>query len=330
MLPTDGAEIPDITVQNYMKYIDIHKIVGTLCDVTASYGAPQDRDRSRQAEFPEIAPDTAGAIFYLANTLQREAAAWSVAYGDIATLALTFPIALSHALVNPWRRPNELRASNRMANWLFWLDDVIEGADSDTLASDLAEGCRAIAAGEQSPIDHSLLRALGDVRDELAAAPLWPVLADRWQDRLMRTVVGYLRYRDFSRAVANGKPPSPAEYMSITLGVEVARITHLIAAEGLDVVDHIEVLLQAIEAQDRAHRLVNDIQTFDRDRRDGDINVLFLGVTPQEAADQAEDYVSRAHSLLHPLVAAHVRAAIEVDRQTSLTIAFYKAMDYRE
>ncbi len=94
-------------------------------------------------------------------------------------------------------------------------------------------------------------------------------------------------------------------------------------------VDHLEPLLQAIEAQDHAHRLVNDIQTVDRDRRDGDINVLFLGVTPQEATDQAEDYVARAHSVLRPLVAAQVRAAIEVDRQTSFTIAFYQAMDYR-
>jgi Terpene synthase family 2, C-terminal metal binding len=290
--------------------------------VTASHIAPR-------ADFPEIKPETAAAVFFLANKLQREATAWSAAYDDIATLALTFPIALSHAFVSPWRRPDELRASNRMGNWLLWLDDVIERADSDAQADDLAEGCRAVAAGEQPSTDHSLIRALGDIHDELAATPLWPVLATRWQERVTRTAAGHRRHRDFSRALADGTPPSPAEYMSITSGVELARITHLIAAEGLDVVDHIELLLQAIEAQDRAHRLVNDIQTFDRDRRDGDINVLFLGVTRQEAADQAEDYAARAHSLLHPLVAAHVRAAIEVDRQTSLTIAFYQAMDYR-
>jgi hypothetical protein len=57
--------------------------------------------------------------------------------------------------------------------------------------------------------------------------------------------------------------------------------------------------------------------------------VLFLGVTPQEATDQAEDYVASAHSVLRPLVAARIRAAIEVDRQTSYTIAFYQVMDYR-
>jgi hypothetical protein len=39
--------------------------------------------------------------------------------------------------------------------------------------------------------------------------------------------------------------------------------------------------------------------------------------------------MARAHSVLRPLVAAQVRAAIEVDRQTSYTIAFYQAMDYR-
>ena len=216
-----------------------------------------------------------------------------------------------------------------MGNWFFWLDDVTEGADSDTLVDDLVEGCRAVAAGEQPSIDHSLMRALADIRAELAAAPLWPVLATRWQERVMRMAVGYRRYREFSRALADGTPPSPAEYMSITMGAAATRVTHLIAAEGLDVVDHLEPLLQAIEAQDHAHRLVNDIQTVDRDRRDGDINVLFLGVTPREAADQAEDYVARAHSILRPLVAAQVRAAIEVDRQTSFTIAFYQAMDYR-
>jgi hypothetical protein len=155
------------------------------------------------------------------------------------------------------------------------------------------------------------------------------VLATRWQELVMRTVVGHRRYREFSRALADGTPPSPAEYMSITMGAEATRVTHLIAAEGLDVVDHLEPLLQAMEAQDHAHRLVNDIQTVDRDRQDGDINVLFLGVTPQEATDQAEDYVARVHSVLRPLVAAQVRAAIEVDRQTSYTIAFYQVMDYR-
>ena len=281
------------------------------------------------AEFLEMKPERAAAIFFLANTLQREAAAWSAAYDDVATPALTVPVALSHALVCPWRRPDELRASNRMSNWVFWLDDVIEGADSDTLLDDLIEGCRAVAAGEQPSIDHSLMRGLADIRAELAAAPLWPVLATQWQERVMRTAVGYRRYREFSRALADGTPPSPAEYMSVTSGVEVTRVTHLIATEGLDVVDHLEPLLQAIEAQDHAHRLVNDIQTVGRDRRDGDINVLFLGVTPQEATDQAGDYVARVHSVLRPLVAAQVRAAIEVDRQTSFTIAFYQAMDYR-
>lgn len=281
------------------------------------------------AGFPEIKPETAVAIFFLTNTLQRDAAAWSVAYRDVATPAITIPLALSHALVHPWRRPDELRASNRMGNWVFWLDDIIEQADSDALVDDLVEGCRAVTAGEQPSIDHSLLRALADIRAELAAASLWPVLAARWQDRVMRTVGGFRRYREFSRALADGTPPSPAEYMSITVGLEMTRVTHLIAAEGLDVVDHLEPLLEAIEAQDHAHRLVNDIQTVDRDRRDGDINVLFLGVTPQEAADQAEDYVARAHSILRPLVAAQVRAAIEVDRQTSFTVAFYQVMDYR-
>jgi hypothetical protein len=281
------------------------------------------------AEFLEIKPKTAATIFFLANKLQREAEAWSVAYDDVATPAITVPLALSHALVCPWRRADELRASNRIGNWFFWLDDVTEGADSDTLVDDLIEGCRAVVAGEQPSIDHSLMRALADIRAELAAAPLWPVLATRWQELVVRTVVGHRRYREFSRALADGTPPSPAEYMSITMGAEATRLTHLIAAEGLDVVDHLEPLLQAIEAQDHAHRLVNDIQTVDRDRRDGDINVLFLGVTQQEATDQAGDYVARVHSVLRPLVAAQVRAAIEVDRQTSFTIAFYQAMDYR-
>lgn len=281
------------------------------------------------AEFLEIKPETAAAIFVLANALQREAAAWAVAYGDVATPGITVPLALSHALVCPWRRPDELRASNRMGNWFFWLDDVTEGADSDTLVDDLIEGCRAVVAGEQPSIDHSLIGALADIRAELAAAPLWPLLATRWQELVVRTVVGHRRYREFTRALADGTPPSPAEYMSITMGAEATRVTHLIAAEGLDVVDHLEPLLQAIEAQDHAHRLVNDIQTVDRDRRDGDINVLFLGVTPQEATDQAEGYVARVHSVLRPLVAAQVRAAIEVERQTSFTLAFYRAMDYR-
>ena len=106
------------------------------------------------AEFLEIKPETAAAIFFLANTLQREAAAWSAAYDDVATPALTVPLALSHALVCPWRRPDELRASNRMGNWLFWLDDVIEGADSDTLVDDLIAGmpgrCRRRAAVDRS------------------------------------------------------------------------------------------------------------------------------------------------------------------------------------
>lgn len=281
------------------------------------------------AEFLEIKPETAATIFFLANNLQHEAAAWSAAYDDVATPAITVPIALSHALVCPWRRPDELRASNRMGNWFFWLDDITEGADSDTLVDDLVEGCRAVVAGEQPSIDHSLMRALADIRAELAAAPLWPVLATRWQEQVVGVAVGYRRYRDFTRALADGTPPSPAEYMSFTMGAAATRITHLIAAEGLDVVDHLEPLLQAIEAQDHAHRLVNDIQTVDRDRRDGDINVLFLGVTPREAADQAEDYMARAHSVLRPLVAAQVRAAIEVDRQTSFITAFYQAMDYR-
>jgi hypothetical protein len=238
-------------------------------------------------------------------------------------------MALASAFAAPWRHADELAVTNRIAHWAIWFDNVAEIADSDATVVDVAERCGVIAAGDVPERHDSTTLALADIHRVLVTAPLWPSLSARWQDALARHNDAHLQQRVFTRDLAAGRSPSAGEYLEQTCGVELCWLSHLIAAEGLDVLEHAELLLAALDSADHAIRLANDLTTIERDRRDGDINALLLGVTPAEARGMVARHLDRALSMLAPLVAGQVRAAVEIARRTSYVTAFYLTTDYR-
>ena len=207
--------------------------------------------QSLPSDFLQLDPAAAARVCLLATATARAAQSWADKHG-VATPDIASPIAMSMAFAAPWRHADELAVANRIVHWVFWLDDVTETADSDAAVADLAERCRAVATGEAPEWHDSTTLALADIHRMLVTRPLWPALATRWQDAVTRTVLSFGQDRVFARDLAAGNPPAPSEYLQRTLGAELCWISHLIAAEGSDVLAHIPVLLAALEPGDWA------------------------------------------------------------------------------
>jgi hypothetical protein len=279
-------------------------------------------------DFLKLDPAAAAQVCALSMTTARAAQSWAAKHG-VVTPDIASPIAMSAAFAAPWRHPDELAVANRIGHWTMWLDELIEIADSDIAVADLAERCGAVATGDDPGRHDSTTLALADIHGMLVTAPLWPALSALWQDALARLINAHGQQRVFARDLAAGRPPAASRYLADTCGVELCWMSHLIASEGPDVLDDLSPLLAALKSADQAIRLANDLSTIERDRRDGDVNVLMLGMVPDEAREMATTHIDRALSALAPLVAKQVRAAIEIARRTSYVTTFYLMIDYR-
>ncbi|HWM01033.1 MAG TPA: terpene synthase family protein [Actinophytocola sp.] len=281
------------------------------------------------AELPS--PELSSTMCARMLATHRELTTWVAGYGDLVSDTLLEPVCLMHVFAAPWHTAEQLRLHNRMAAWLFALDNAVEGAATLADVEEIADRCRQVAAGAE-PAD-PFYRCLRDVLAELRAVPLWPTLADQWSNLFEATLDAVCTERRNRVAVdAGGTPPSIEDYIANCDNAEVriAYFTYWMATAGDDLPDHLDVLMPALWEAQVAVRWANDFRSVMRGDAEATVlNSAALGIGPDEIHRRALEAADRCGELLAPLIARSVPEAVALDRTTRSVVAFYGISDYR-
>ncbi|MEV4714709.1 terpene synthase family protein [Micromonospora sp. NPDC049374] len=247
--------------------------------------------------------------------------------------AMLSALALSTAFIAPWCTATELRTANRTSLWVTaedWrIDSEITSLEEATTT---VAACIAVAAGSAPADDDQLTQFLADIRDDLATTPLFPRLGHLWQDELRRMLDAELREWQWrtDRNSSNASLPSASDYLANAAGYGATwvNISHWIATNAVETEDHLTALVTASYEVEKVLRLVNDLASYDRDVKAGDLNILMLGVDEHEVRQQAVDLADRCQQLLDPLAEVSPQQVTYLRRVLGFTAGFYHGTDF--
>ncbi|MFI7552527.1 terpene synthase family protein [Micromonospora sediminimaris] len=247
--------------------------------------------------------------------------------------AMLSALALSTAFIAPWCTAAELRTANRASLWVTaedWRIDSEIGSLEEATAT--ATACIAVAAGSAPADGDQLTQFLADIREDLAATPLFSRLGHLWQDELRRMLDAELREWRW-RTDRNNKMaelPSAGDYLANAAGYGATwvNISHWIATSAVETEEHLTALVTASYEVEKVLRLVNDLASYNRDVKAGDLNILMLGVGEHEVRQQAIDLADRCQKLLDPLAGVSPQQVTYLRRVLGFTAGFYHGTDF--
>jgi hypothetical protein len=246
--------------------------------------------------------------------------------------AMLATIALASAYCAPWLGKARTRILNLASLWLFGLDLQAERIGPAGI-DDLARRCLAVADGGDPEPGDGITELLALVRSELAdVAPAFPALRPVWRDALRQTLVAATREQTWAAALGTdgGILPTSDEYLANAASTGFSMVfvtlwlTHTASAESAFGRD----LSAAVGAAERVLRLVNDLGTYAREEKSGDLNVLMLGMTRAQLAKDIEASTHNCMARLRPLRVDQPRLATYVERQVGFAIGLYGVGDF--
>ncbi|MFD1494869.1 terpene synthase family protein [Streptosporangium lutulentum] len=191
----------------------------------------------------------------------------------------------------------------------------------------MAFRCLAVADGAPPVPGDDLTRLLADIRDELAASPVFPVLGPIWREELQRMLEAMLaewRWKDA------GTTPTFEEYLgnAANLGFSFAFASHWLHTADPDAGAGLDLVREASWAVERVIRLLNDLGSYERDLSWGDLNALLIGLTRPEVERHVAELAARSRELIGLLRKTHPELADYLERQMDFCAGFYRVGDY--
>jgi hypothetical protein len=271
-----------------------------------------------------VASAAAGATaLKVIRSLQR----WATRFPTVVNPDLVLPVALTHTFCCPWLKPDELLLGCRTALWSFHVDDLVEKVPLDI--SRLLDIAASAAPDPGVPTEI----VLAELRDELAARPLFETADGLWSSALERLLTALMWERDTALARAAGAPePSVAEYLehAFTIGSAFVRPSIWLASESADLFPQLETLTAAMSEAVVAIRLANDLATYERELGEpASLNVLMLqGIDEPWVHREIRERRARCAEILAPVM-PESDAASGILRLIDYTTTFYLNTDYR-
>ncbi len=258
--------------------------------------------------------------------------------GDPFDPALFSTVALAISFGAPWCTAEQLRVANRAVLWGFavdWLIDYV--AKSPDEVADLIAGCLTVADDVTASGTDPLARFLAELRDELATVPAFAALRPVWREELHRMLTAMARewqWRagDTGSAEETSAPTMPTftEYLANAdnLACSFVNVSHWIYTGSPETLAHLPELLAASAEVQRMLRLVNDLGTYERDVRWGDLNALMLVPDRAEVEQEINTLMARCQELLRPLRTHCPQEAVYLARQIGFSSGFYRLADF--
>lgn len=241
-----------------------------------------------------------------------------------ATLFSTVSMAMAFSA--PWCTATQLRVANRAVLFGFavdWQIDYLAKRAPDVEA--LLAGCLAVADG--GPADGPIGRVLADIRDELAAVPGFAAGRDVWREELARMLAGMAREWTWKSA---GTKPTFEDYLgnADNLGSSFVNVSHWLRTSDAAALAHLSDLIAASRAEQRVLRLVNDLATYERDLRWGDLNALMLVADRDALTAHRVALTDQCRQMLDTLADDCPREADYLLRQIGFSNGFYQLADF--
>jgi hypothetical protein len=137
---------------------------------------------------------------------------------------------------------------------------------------------------------------------------------------------------DWKTTRDDGDTTGPAfeEYLdnADNLGFSFVFAAHWIATAPAGPVTGIDEVRAASRAVQRVIRLLNDLGTYERDLKWGDLNALLLDVSREDVRHRVAEVTAEARRLLAAARAGHPRMADYMERQMDFCAGFYGVTDY--
>lgn len=239
-------------------------------------------------------------------------------------------MAFSCAAISPWRTLRQLAPCVRMCVWIFAFDDYIERSELAAL-DDMLQRCANIVRGHGPDDRHWLLTALSSWQQVVASRPLYPALASLWAEKF-ESMLRAMRYQWLVGRTARRDWSGVANYLAHADSVAAA-MTHLprwLTYGDNTVLEHLDLLVPALDDYVVASRLANDLASFSREQHEpGNDNILMYGVSPEWVEGEIARRAGAAAERLADLAASHVLPAVELLREIEYTTTFYSLADFR-
>ncbi|MFG1998837.1 hypothetical protein ACGFNU_06775 [Spirillospora sp. NPDC048911] len=309
---------------------------------------------------PPFVPSTsaaeAGAICAVAGQSQRQMREWASAYPALYAVspfdpALFSTLSLAAAFSGPGLTADQLRMANRVCLWCFGLDWLVDYVfTTEEQISALVQRCQSVVDGtltsagaarppapEPTPtLNDDSAAALDDlelflidIRRELAAAPAFTDLGDVWRAEFRLMVEAMAREWRWKadRDGGMGRGPTFDEYLANAdnLGFSFVLASHWIANGGGGDIDGVRTASRAVQ---RVIRLLNDLGTYDRDIRWGDLNGLLLDRTRSEVERQVIVLAEHARAAIQDIRHECPALASYMERQMDFCAGFYGSADF--
>ncbi|MEK8110093.1 terpene synthase family protein [Micromonospora sp. M12] len=135
----------------------------------------------------------------------------------------------------------------------------------------LTARCLAVAEGGKPADDDSLGRFLAELRDELAAVPAYEIHGAVWRDELRTVLDAMAREWDWKQTASGEALPTLDEYLAnaANLACTVVNVVHWLNSDDPATLAHLDALVAASDQVQRIIRLVNDLASYERDKRWG-------------------------------------------------------------
>jgi hypothetical protein len=221
-------------------------------------------------------PDTERRhVLELARAAETACEDWLVTYPIVLRPSVTAACSLVSAVALPTAGPSGVGLLTRWWLWVFGVDDVFDDPDvDDSTVERWASRFLDDPPTDAADIDR-LRAALGSIRRDLSAYPLFARYADRWRTEMTDIV----RAMALERRWAVRPPSTLQAYLdtaTTTISVRPYALTACVITGEPAAPASFDTLGPPIRAAARCFRLANDMRSEARERHEGKINALWV------------------------------------------------------
>ncbi|MEX2430978.1 MAG: terpene synthase family protein [Dehalococcoidia bacterium] len=266
-------------------------------------------DRLRAMESPYLSSWTREAYHALALTaaaVTPKLDGWASACPEI-NRGRILPLVLSIAAAAPFCSPAAIESTARMSLWVFALDDMFD--DQRYMDGELIRRAKhyqsiAIGTATADPSD-PMAAVLQEVRSDLASYPLFSQVEDRWATAACQTIQGMLveqRWNAAYREQGAASLPTYDAYVENglrSIGGPPHVWSALVTIGDPATPQSLSLLRRMERTACVCIRLANDLQSEDKEAREGKVNSLtILGHQYEKASVSQIDALARARGLV--------------------------------